>query len=74
MQLAEGKVAAEDGEPGGAEGVCERYEQRRVAVRSCAVGEDEAIAAGHRRGVEISANGYLVRRCVQKLSMASHRQ
>jgi hypothetical protein len=73
MQLAEGKIAAEDGEPGGAEGIGERDEKRRVAVRSCAVGEDEAIAAGCGRGVEVAANGDCIGRRVQKFAIGGHR-
>jgi hypothetical protein len=71
-QLAKGKIAAEDGEPRGAEGIRQRGEQRSVAVRSRAVGEDKAIAAGSGRGMQISPNGYFVRRRIQKFAMAVH--
>lgn len=39
--LAEGQVAAENGEAGGGEGLRERDEERGLAVGSGSVGEDE---------------------------------
>jgi hypothetical protein len=60
-RLAEGEIAAEDGEAGCAEGFRESDQQRSIAVRSCTVGEDEAVfgaICGARRGlVEESADG-----------------
>ena len=72
-QLAEGKIATEHGESGGAEGIGERDEKRRVAVRSGAVGEEETVAAGVGQRVEVTANRYLIGRGVQKFAIAGHR-
>ena len=56
-RLAEGEIAAEDGEAGRGEGFRQGDEQQGVAVCSCSVGEDEAIRCVGRRVVEDSANG-----------------
>ena len=53
-QLAEREIAAEDGQPGGAERTRQHHEKRRVAVRSRAVRQDEAIPTRiGRAGAEI---------------------
>ena len=71
-QLAEGEIAAEDGHPRGAERIRQCHEKWRVAIRSRAVGQDEAITAGTGRAVQEPSNGYFVRRSVQKFSMVVH--
>ncbi len=60
-QLAEGKVAAEDGHSHSAERIRQRDEKRRVAVRSRPVRQDEAVATGSRRRVQIAADGHSIR-------------
>ena len=60
-QLAEGKIAAEDRHSHGAECIRQRDEKRGVTVRSCAVCQDEAVAAGSRRAMQIATNGYAMR-------------
>jgi hypothetical protein len=71
-QLAEGEIAAEDGKARGAERICQRHEKRGVAVRSCAVGQDEAIPAWIGRVVDESSNGYFVLRSVHKFLRIVH--
>ena len=60
-QLAEGKIAAEDSQPNGAERIGQCDEKRRVAVRSRPVRQDEAVAAGSGRHVQIAADGHSIR-------------
>ena len=55
-QLAEWEVAAEDGQARFTEGSGEFREEWRLAVCSCPVGEDEAIAGGACWNVEEAAN------------------
>jgi hypothetical protein len=71
-QLAEGEIAAEYGQPGGAERIRERHEKRRVAVRSRAVRQDEAIPTRIGRAVEKPSNWYFILRSVQKFSIIAH--
>jgi hypothetical protein len=60
-QLPEGKIAAEDGHPRSAERIRQCHEKWRVAIRSGAVRQDEAIAAGTARTVQEPSNGYFIR-------------
>jgi hypothetical protein len=59
-ELAKRQIAAEDGEAGVAEGVCYSDEEWRLAIRTCAVREDERVLRGRRWNVEIAANGRFV--------------
>jgi hypothetical protein len=56
-ELAKRQIAAEDGEAGIAEGVGQRYEQRRFAVCACAVREDERVVRELHGNVEVAVNG-----------------
>jgi hypothetical protein len=60
-QLPEGEIAAQDGHPRGAERIRQCHEKWRVAIRSGAVRQDEAIAAGTARAVQEPANRYFIR-------------
>jgi hypothetical protein len=60
-RLAEGKIAAEDRHSLSAECICQCDEKRRVAVRSRSVRQDEAVASGSRRRVQIAADGHPIR-------------
>jgi hypothetical protein len=71
-QLAEGEIATEDGQTGGAERARERHEKRGIAVRTCAVGQDEAIPTRIEWAVHKSSNGYFVLRSVHKFSIIVH--
>jgi hypothetical protein len=71
-QLAEGEIAAEDGQPVGAERTRQRNEKRRVAGRSRAVRQDEAIPTRIVRAVQKPSNGYFILRSVQKFSAVVH--
>jgi hypothetical protein len=71
-QLAEGKIATEDGQPGGAERTRQRHEERGIAVRSRAVRQDEAIPIRIGRAMQKPSNGYFALRSVQKFSMRVH--
>jgi hypothetical protein len=71
-QLAEGKIATEDGQPGGAERTRQRDEERGIAVRSRAVRQDEAIPIRIGRAMQKPSNGYFALRSVQKFSMRVH--
>jgi len=73
-QLAEGEITPEDGHPRGAERICQYHEKRRVAVRSRAVRQDEAITAGTGRVVQEPSNGYFIRWSVHKFSIVVHTQ
>ena len=68
-QLTEGEIAAEDGQPGGAERSCQRHEKRRVAVCSRAVREDEAIPSRIGRAVQEPTNWYFILWSVGKFSI-----
>jgi hypothetical protein len=70
-RLAKGEVAAENDESRGAEPICQGDEERRVAVRPCAVGQDEAIVCRINRAVQMAANRYFIQK-VEKLLIASH--
>ena len=70
--LAEGEIAAEDGQPRRAHRTRQRHEKRRVAVRSRAVRQDEAIPARIGWAVQKSSNRYLILRSVQKFSIVVH--
>jgi hypothetical protein len=67
--LAEGKIAAEDGQPGGAERSSQRYEKRRVAVRSRAVRQDKAIPIRIGRAMQKPSNWHFILRSVEKISI-----
>ena len=71
-QLAKGQVAAEDGQPGGAESTCERREKGRVAVRSRTVRQYQAIPSRIGRLVQKPSNGYFILRSVEKFSVLVH--
>src|SRR5271156_121829 len=71
-QLAEGKIAAEDSQSGVAECFCQSYEKWRVAVRSCAVRQDEAIPTRVGRAMQKTSNWYFILRSVQKFSRVAH--
>src|SRR5260370_3174993 len=71
-QLAEGEIAAEDGQPGGAERTRQHHEKRRVAVRSRAVRQDEAVHTRIGRVVQKSSNWYFILRSVPKFSRVVH--
>jgi hypothetical protein len=60
-QLTKGKIAAEDRHSDGAECIRQCDERRRVAVRSRSVCQDEAVATGSRRRVQIAADGHSIR-------------
>ena len=68
-QLAEGKIAAEDSHIDGAERIGQCDEQRRVAVRARPVRQDQAVATGSRRRVQIAANGHSIRVIAKFLSV-----
>jgi len=72
-QLAEGEIAPEDGQPGGAERIRQRHEKRRVAVRSRAVGQDEAVPNGISWAVQKPSNWYAILSSVPKFSISVHR-
>ena len=67
-QLAEGQIAAEDGQPGGAEGTGQRHEKRRVAVRSRAVRQDEAIPVRIGRAMQKPSNWCVILWSAEKFS------
>jgi hypothetical protein len=71
-QLAKGEIAAQDSRSRGAKGVTYREKKRRVAVRSCAVRQDEAVPIRFTRDVQEPLNWYLVLRDVPKLSIGVH--
>ena len=71
-QLTKGQIAAEDDPSRGAEGICQRHQQRGIAVRSRAVRQDKAIRAMSGRGVQESSNGNLIRLSFGELSKAGH--
>jgi hypothetical protein len=71
-QLAEGKIAAEDGQPGVAERTRQRHEKRGVAVRSRAVRQDQAIPSRIARAVQKPSNGHFILRSVRKFSIVVH--
>ena len=71
-QLTKGKIAAKDGQSRGAEGICQRHQQRGIAVRARAVRQDKAIRALTGRRVQESSNGNFVRRSFGELSKAGH--
>ena len=71
-QLAEGEIAAEDGQPGVAECSCQRDQKWRVAVCSSAVRQDEAIPIRIGRAVQKAANWHFILRSVAKFSIAVH--
>ena len=71
-QLAEREVAAEDGQPGGAESTRQRHEKRRVAVGSRAVRQDEAISCRVGRLMQKPSNWYFILRSVPKFSISVH--
>jgi hypothetical protein len=59
-QLPEGEIAAEDGHPRGTERIRQCHEKWRVAIRSRAVRQDEAIPAGTARTVQEPSHGYFI--------------
>jgi hypothetical protein len=71
-RLAEGQIAAEDGQPGGAECTRQRHEKRRVAVGSRAVRQDEAISCRVGRLMQKPSNWYFILRSVPKFSVIVH--
>ena len=71
-RLAEGKVAAQDSPSRRAESVRQGDEERGVAVRSGAVGQDEAIPGGSGREMQEAANGHFVRRSVHEFEIVVH--
>ena len=71
-QLAEGQVAAQDGETCGAKRFGERDKQRCAAVGACTVGEDEAVTGGRIGTVEESADGQVGGGSVQKRLYGFH--
>jgi hypothetical protein len=73
-QLTEGQIAAEDGQPGGAERARQCHEKGRIAVRSRAVRQDEAIPTRIGRAVQKPSNWYFISRSVQKFSIITHTQ
>jgi len=70
--LAKGKVTAKDDQPRCAEYIRDRQKEWRAAVRSRAVGQDEAIATRSRRTVQESAHGDLTRVIIQEFSIFAH--
>jgi hypothetical protein len=71
-QLAEGEIAAEDGQPGSAERTGQRHEQRRVAVRSCAMRQDEAIPIRIGRPMQKPSNWNFIQWGVEKFLIVVH--
>jgi len=71
LRLAEREIAAEYGQARGAECIRERDKERRVAVRSRAVRQYEAIRTGSRRAVQEPSKGHCSRR-VRKFSIVIH--
>jgi hypothetical protein len=71
-QLAEGQIAAEDGQPGGAERIRERHEKQRVAVRSRAMRQDEEISSRMGRLVQKPSDWYLIPRSIPEFSISVH--
>jgi len=65
-QLAERQIAAQNRQPGFAESRGQRHEKRRVAIRSGAVGQNDAVARRILGKVKVAANGNLVWRRVFK--------
>jgi hypothetical protein len=70
--LTEGEIAAEDGQPGGAECTRERDEKRRVAVCSRAMRQDEAIPTRIGWKVQKPSNWDFILRSVEKFSAVVH--
>ena len=71
-QLAEWEIAAEDGQPGGAESIRHRHEKGRIAVRSRTVRQNKAIP--NRIGWEVQkpSNWYFTVCSVEKFSVIAH--
>ncbi len=63
--LAIGQVAAQDGEPGGAESLGQRDQQRSLRAAARTVREDEAAAVGGFRNMQESADGRVDRAIVK---------
>jgi len=61
-QLPEGQIAAEDDHPRRTERICQGNEKWRVAIRSRAVCQDEAIPSGTARAVQKPSNRYFIGR------------
>jgi hypothetical protein len=59
-KLAEGKIAAKNGYPRETERVSQLGKQWRLAIRSGAVRQDQAIRAGVRWKMQVSANGRIL--------------
>jgi hypothetical protein len=64
--LPKSEIAAQHGESSRAEGVCQRNQQRRVAVGPGAVGQHQPLPARVPRGVEKATNRLLSGRVVNK--------
>ena len=71
-QLAEGEIAAEDGQPRGTERTRQRHEKRRVTVRSRPVRQDQAVPTRTGRPVQKASNGHFILWSVPKLSIVVH--
>jgi hypothetical protein len=69
--LAERKIAAQYGQARSAEPICQGNKERRVAVRSRAVCQYEAIRTSNRRAVQDPSNRYFNRN-IQKVSKLIH--
>jgi hypothetical protein len=70
-RLAERKIAAQYGQARSAERICQDNKERRVAVRSRAVCQYEAIRTSNRRAVQESSNRYFNRN-IYKFSKVIH--
>src|SRR5580658_3775076 len=55
--LAKGEIAAENDVAIRGEAFSQRHEQGSIAIRACAVGQDEGVAVGIRRRVQEAAHG-----------------
>jgi hypothetical protein len=63
-RLTIGKIASQDGKPASGKGVGEPDKERRRAIATRAVREDETASRPRRRAMEKSANGRLTGRHV----------
>jgi hypothetical protein len=71
-RLAKGQFTAQNGPSGVAERACECDQERRVAVRSGAMGEDEGIAGRIGREMKEAAHRRFIRRRFQKFVNIAH--
>jgi len=59
--LAKGKIASQDRHPDRCECICQRNQQRSIAVRACTMGQDQPIAPWVVGMMQKSSNGLLAK-------------